>query len=272
MLQACAQSKKAKTVSLPEAKISDSSFNFLHYIPGSFTQLQVDALDNIYAVTSSGQLKKMTNKGDSISVYNDVKNYGNPSLIDVSNPMKILVYYRRFATVVLLDRLLTYRSNLNFRTSNIFAARAVAVSYDNYQWIFDEQSFTLKKIDDAGKVLLEGNDLRTQIDEAPMPQYIFDNNRQVYTYDISKGFYIYDYYGAYKNKIPLTGWQDVSVSGNTLYGFKNKQLMLYDTGNYTEKIYSLPGFFTNAISTKAMNGKMYLLRPDGIFVYEIINR
>ena len=41
------------------------------------------------------------------AVFNDVKKFGQATLIDVSNPLKVLLYYRDFATIVVLDRFLT---------------------------------------------------------------------------------------------------------------------------------------------------------------------
>ena len=134
---------------------SDSAFQFIRSIKGNFTQFNVDILDNIYLITSTNQLKKMDAKGDSVGIFNDVKRYGNPSSIDVTNPLKVLLYYKPFATVVILDRLLNMRNTINFRSQNIFAVQTIATSYDNYIWLFDEQDYKLKKIDESGKLQQE---------------------------------------------------------------------------------------------------------------------
>src|SRR6478752_7060217 len=72
---------------------SDSAFQFIKTIKGDFSYFSVDNLDNIYLVSSNNQLKKITANGDSVAVFNDVKRYGNPSSIDVTNPFKTLLYY-----------------------------------------------------------------------------------------------------------------------------------------------------------------------------------
>src|SRR5687768_15474844 len=82
---------------------SDTSFKLLRTIKGDIIDFTVDNLDNIYVLNTRNQLKKFNAKGDSVGVYNDVKKYGQATLIDVSNPLKILMYYRDFATVVMLD-------------------------------------------------------------------------------------------------------------------------------------------------------------------------
>src|SRR5687767_1631412 len=78
----------------------DTSFRLLRIIEGDIVDFTVDNLDNIYVLNSRNQVKKYNANGDSVAIYNDVKKYGQASLIDVSNPLRILLYYRDFATVV----------------------------------------------------------------------------------------------------------------------------------------------------------------------------
>ncbi|MFT4022461.1 MAG: hypothetical protein QM664_01605, partial [Flavihumibacter sp.] len=70
------------------------------------TDFAVDNLGNIFLVTEAGELKKIGPQGDSIAVFNDVKRYGRLYSIDVTNPLKVLLYYRDFGTIVVLDRFL----------------------------------------------------------------------------------------------------------------------------------------------------------------------
>ncbi len=78
-------------------------------------------------------------------MYIDVKRYGKIYSIDASNPLKILVYFRDFATIVVLDRLLTVRNTIDLRKQNIYQAQAVATSYDGNIWVYDELESKLKK-------------------------------------------------------------------------------------------------------------------------------
>ena len=267
----CAQTKTMQGDIPKSASVnsSDSNFLFEQMIPGKFTLLDADILGNIFVITADNQLKKLSPAGDSISVFNDVKKYGNPTYIDVSNPLKILVYYKNYATVVVLDRLLGFRNSINFRRENIFTAKAVATSYDNNIWLFDEQDFKLKKIKDDGSLLQESNDLRLALQEVPVPQKIVDQNNYVYLYDPAKGFFVLDYYGAYKNNLPLIGWNNIAISGNVLYGFADNQLMIYDLDNPVLKTYRLPDLFDGYKAIKAVNGKLFLLMPDGVHIYNV---
>lgn len=248
---------------------SDSAFQYLKTINGSFTSFSVDNLDHIYLFSNNNQLKKINEKGDSVAVFNDVKRYGNPSLIDVTNPLKILLYYKNYSTVVVLDRLLTIRNSINFRKQNIFYVNSITLSYDNNIWIFDEEDYKLKKINEEGKLLQETTGWRLLFDSVPSPVKIIDRDNFIYLYDPEKGFYIFDYYGSFKNRLPFLQWNNVEVSGKTMYGFNEGKLYSYELKSLTLKEYKLPDFFSSAASVKAMNGKVYLLKDSGIDIYRM---
>jgi len=256
-------------VSVATKSQSDSSFQFTRSIKGEFSWFNVDNLNNVYVFTNANQLKKIDEKGDSISVFNDVKKYGNPFSVDVTNPFKILLYYKNFSTVVILDRLLTVRNTINFRNQNIFSVQAIATSYDNNIWLFDEQDYKLKKIDETGKLLQETTDWRSLFDSVPSPTRLIDRDNFVYLYDAEKGFYVFDYYSGFKKQLPFLNWTDVEVSGKNIYGFSNKTLYSYELNSFIIKEYKLPPFFGNYQGIKAMNGKVYVNKGDRIDIYQV---
>src|SRR5207302_8233347 len=167
----------------------------------------VDNLDNLYVLSSTNQLKKFNAQGDSVGVYNQVKRFGKLSTIDVTNPLKLLLFYKDFSTVVTLDQLLTLRASLDLRRNNIIQTSAVGLSYDGNFWLFDEYENKLKKLDEQGTLLLETPDFRTLFPDAIRPQQVIDQNGMVYLYDPKVGVYLFDHYGAFKKKLPITGWQ-----------------------------------------------------------------
>ena len=248
---------------------SDSAFQFIKTIKGNFSYFNIDNLDFVYLITNNNQLKKLNANGDSVAVFNDVKKYGNPDYIDVTNPLKALLYYKNYSTVVMLDRLLTVRNNINLRKQNIFYVNNVTLSYDNYIWIFDEEDFRLKKIDEEGKLLQSSIDWRMLFDTVPAPVKMIDRDNFVYLYDPAKGFYIFDYYGGFKTRLTFLNWTNVEVNANTVYGFGDNELYSYQLKSLQLKTYKLPAFFGKFISIKAMNGKVYLLNEKGVDIYQI---
>jgi hypothetical protein len=247
----------------------DSVLQFSKNLNGEFTYFNVDNLDNIYLVNNQNQLKKLNSQGDSVGIFNDVRKYGKLFYIDVTNPLKLLLYYQNFSTIVVLDRFLMVRNVINLRTQNIFNVKAIANAYDNNIWVFDEGDAKLKKIGENGDVLSETVDCRLIFDSIPSPTQIIDEGGFVNLYDPAKGFYIFDIYGALKSKIPFTGWKNVEAINKTLYGFADTVLYEYQPGTLHLKEYKLSAAFKNALQIKAANNKIYLLNEKGLQQFTI---
>jgi hypothetical protein len=159
---------------------NDTTFQKVRVMTGDIVDFAVDNLDNVYILNSRNQLRKYNVNGDSVGVYNDVKKFGQATYIDVYNPLKVLLYYKDFSTVVMLDRFLNAVNNLDLRKHNIFQAKAIGQSYDNRIWVYDELENKLKKIDEDGKLMQETPDFRLLIGKAIVPLRIFDENKYVY--------------------------------------------------------------------------------------------
>lgn len=248
---------------------TDTSFQYIKTIRGDIVAFTVDNLDNIYILNSSNQVKKIDSNGDSAAIFNDVKKFGQATLIDVSNPLKVLLYYRDFATIVVLDRFFNVRNTIDLRKQNIFQVRAIGQSYDNKIWVYDELENKLKKIDEEGKLLLETPDFRQLFGEAPVPQKIFDQDQYVYLYDSAKAVFVFDYYGALKNKILITGWQNFKVTGKFIFGSKSNQLFRYNIRTFWYDEWKMPAELFNTLAFNFSSTRLYALKKDSIEIYSI---
>lgn len=238
-------------------------------INGEFANFSIDNLGNIFLITTNNQIKKLNYNFDSVAIFNDVKRYGNIFTIDVSNPLKVLVYYKDFATIIMLDKQLNNRNTINLRQQNILQVKAIAQSYDNNIWLFDELESKLKKIDETGKLLLETSDFRLLFEDNATPQNIIDMNGLLYLYNAIKGWTIFDYYGGLKNQYPLTNWQDVQVTDQYLRGHDS---LYYYAANPKQLQYinnKLPSSFSNAIKLLLLQNKAYVLTKHGLEIYTI---
>src|SRR2546430_15572601 len=112
------------SISLFAHSQKDPLYKLVAVIKGDIVNFTVDNLDNVYVLTSTDQLKKYNANGDSVAVFNNVKKFGKVSTVDVSNPLKVLLYYKDFSTIVVLDRLLTQRNTIDLRQQSIFQVNA----------------------------------------------------------------------------------------------------------------------------------------------------
>ena len=246
---------------------TDTSFKLVKVINGDIVAFTVDNLDNVYLLSSTNQVKKLNANGDSVAVFNDVKKFGQATLIDVSNPLKVLLYYRDFTTIVVLDRLLNVRNIIDLRKQGIFQVRAISQSYDNKIWLYDEVDNKLKKIDEDGKLLLETPDFRQLFGEAPSPGKIFDQDQFVYLYDSAKAVFVFDYYGSLKNKILISGWHNFKVAGKYIFGSANNKLFRYDIKTFRIDEWKMPDELYRSQSFNFSVSRLYALKKDRIEIY-----
>lgn len=254
---------------------SDTSFRLLRVMHGDFTAFTTDNLDNLYVLNSRNQIKKFNSNGDSVAVFNDVKKFGQATLIDVSNPLKILLYYRDFATVVMLDRFLNVVNSVDLRKQGVLQARAIGQSYDNKIWVYDELEARLKKLDEDGSLLQETADFRMLFSDSPVPVKIADENKYVYVYDPARSVYVFDYYGALKNAILIRDWENFRVSGKYIFGSKADTLYRYSISSFSYDEWPMPAPVKGSNSFSFSATRVYALKPscDGrnscIYIYAI---
>ena len=233
---------------------------------GHFSLIEADHLGNVYGVTNDGYLKKYSASGDSVAGWYNVRARGIPTVLDVSNPMRVLLYYRNYSTLVVLDRLLVQRNVIDLRQQQIFSVQAIANAYDNNIWIFDEQDFTVKKINENGTVLFKSADWRMLFPETPVPASIMDMHNQVFLYDPKQGICIFDYYGSFKSMIPLRDLSFIGMNNSVIYGFSENSLMLINTDNGSISKIPLPINREKLKQIRYMNDYLYMLTDSGIII------
>ncbi len=253
----------------------DSVFQLLRVLRGDIVSFTVDNLDNLYVLNSRNQVKKFNPNGDSVAVYNDVRKFGQATLIDVSNPLKVLLYYRDFATVVMLDRFLNAVNTVDLRKAGILQARTIGQSYDNKIWVYDELDARLKKIDEDGKPMQETPDFRLLLGQAITPVKIADENKYIYLYDPAKGVYVFDYFGALKNGILIQDWQNFKVSGKYIFGSRNDSLFRYEISSFRVDDWQLPEPIRGSAGFNFSSSRLYALKTsceaeeNCIYIYSI---
>jgi hypothetical protein len=256
-------------VSGVRAQVTDSSFSLVKTYKGDVAGAAIDNLDNLYIISSTGQVKKFGPKGDSIGVFNGIRNYGKLTAIDVTNPLKPLAFYKDFSAVVILDRFLANRSSINLRKYNILQPSAIGLSYDNNVWVFDTYDNKLKKIDEAGNLLLQTDDFRSLFSQSFAPQKIINDNGFIYLADSASGIFVFDNYGTYKRKILLKNWNTIDVTNGRVVRLSKDAVVVYNPVNFSEKSLPYPTSFKPYLHSFTTNNKLVTFSPDSLRIYRV---
>jgi hypothetical protein len=119
------QEKNLKAVLISSQKIDADAF------------VGVDGLDNMYFIKNNILFKK--NKEETWQ-YENIS-LGNITQVDIQNPLKIILLYENFNTIVLLDNQLNETQKINFSENTIpILVSAMGIASQNKLWIFDSIS------------------------------------------------------------------------------------------------------------------------------------
>ncbi|TDW99482.1 hypothetical protein [Dinghuibacter silviterrae] len=246
-----------------------AQFTLVSQTPLAAADFCIDNLGNRFVIGFDGQLRKFSTSGDSVAAYNEVKRYGVLDRVDVTNPLKILLFYKDFMTVVALDRFLGHLSTIDLRQAQILQASTVAAAYDNNFWVFDEQNAQLKRIGDQGLPVMTTDDLRQVFGESITPEEIVDQGGLVYLNDTARGIYIFDYYGGFKVKLSFPGVTGLTVFGKKIFGFVRGQLFTYQPGTLQEEHLPLPFVLSEADKAQIVFGGVWVLRKGVLYFYRL---
>jgi len=242
-------------------------FRLTRTIGPDISDFTVDNLGNIYILRKDNQLRKLGPQGDSLAVFNDVRRFGQIASIDVTNPLKILVFYREFSTILELDRFLNIVNTIDLRKLNILQVKAVGLAYDNNVWVFDELDAILKRVADDGSLVDQTTDFRQLFDSVPDPALIRDQAGFVYLYDPAKGVYIFDHYGTLKTHLDLRGWRDFDVIDKSLLGRDDRTFFRYQPGTLNMQEEPIPAAYAGASHIRITPSVIYVLKKTGLEIY-----
>lgn len=263
----CVMAQQTEQAPPPAQPGSMGDFALTLKVSQDIVDFTVDNLGNIYVLNSDNRLKKLSPRGDSLAVFNDVRRYGKITSIDATNPLKILVYYREFTTVVELDRFLNLINTIDLRKQNILQAKAIGLAYENNIWVFDELDAMLKRVRDDGTLVDQTTDFRQLFDSVPDPTVIRDRGDLVYLYDPAKGVYIFDHYGTLKTHLDIRGWEDFNVIGKNLLGHDATQFYRYEPGTLNMLEQPIPADYQGALRIDITPTVIYVLKKTGLEVY-----
>jgi hypothetical protein len=250
---------------------AQSPMAIIKTIPIESKSLQVDELGNAYVLRNDNAFIKYNEVGDSIGNYISIAN-GDISFVDVTNPLRVMLYYAKFAKMVLLDRMLAPKNELNLRKLNQLNSNVIATSAEGNLWVYDQFNATLNKLDMELNVMIQGNDLRQQLSELPRPIYLIERDRRVYMADTTQGILIFDQYGTYINTLSIFGVQKMQIVGSQIIYQKGNLLIAYDFKSLIETKIPIPELPESPIIQAAYcRNVLYVLYHDRLVLYRSRN-
>jgi hypothetical protein len=200
----------------------------------------------VYLITNADAIAKYARDDLSVQLYTN-NQLGPPVGIDAGNPMKIMVWYADFRTVVFLDRNMTELGRLDLQAAGFPNVRTIAATPDGNLWTYDESAFKVRKLAPDGTVLLESPDLSVFTRQRLYITCIRDDGNQVYLSNPAEGLMILDAYAQSCRTRMMKKLGDFQIIGNLLYTITGNSLHIEDLKAFTATDIALPGPFSSGL-------------------------
>ncbi len=198
-----------------------------------------DNLQNVY-VWNHCSLKKYDPKGHLLYIYDD-RSYGDISSLDVTDPMKIMVFYKDFPEIVFIDNTLSVNgTHINPSRLGFPLTSLACLSHDNGVWLYDAQNLQLVRLDMNMNIKQETGSLMELLGYPVNPDYLLEYNDYIYMNDPSLGILEFDEFGTYYRTIPVKGLTNFELRGDELYYTKANQLHTFHLNTLADDGISLP--------------------------------
>ena len=218
---------------------SQGNYSLIKSIETESDFFTTDNQSSVYAVKAN-ELTKYNKDGKLLYKYSN-KNYGNISFVDASNMLRILIFYKNFLQVVYLDNTLSANGEtVSLDKIGFQQTQLVCSSHNNSMWIYDQQNFSLVRLDRNLETIQQTNNLNALQNDTLQPNSILEYDNRVYLNNPKTGILVFDIYGTYYKTIPVKNATQFQPIGDWVYYLVDKKVKAYNIKTTEEKEFQMP--------------------------------
>ena len=214
------------------------------------TLVSIDNFETTHYLTNNELFK--TEKDNILFTYSNIQlNY--ITTVNTFNPLKILVFYRDFNTVVILDNRLSEMFKIDFNTIQPFKdITHISIGIDNTIWVFNQTTQQLENYDYKARL--------TRIKAIPIQNEVLDlKSNYNFCWLLTKDYlYNYNYVGSLLYKIKNSGFTKIVQTNGNLILQKENQLfyLTKDSEKFIE--FKIPKLLI----------KQFLVTNETLYIYD----
>ena len=246
----------------------ETKFSFVKSIPLTANFFTTDNLGNIYIVRNN-IIEKYSNDGTILKNYSN-KNLGDITSVDASNSLKIMVFYKNFLQLILLDNTLSQNGNpISIEALGYNQVPLVCSSHNNGFWLYNQQNFELIRFDqNLQKTHQTGN--ITQLTGLKInPDFLTQQNNKIFLNDPQTGILIFDIYGTYYKTIPVKNIKHFQIINDVIFFYSNNKLNNYNMKTIEQDEMILPD--SSVVDARIEKEIIFLLKQKSLDIYSIIH-
>ena len=216
----------------------------------------LDALGQLYHWSQSNAVEKFRPANqlaglDTLRYRYENPRFGKLTSIDLTNPIRPLLFYSDAQTVIWLNRNLTEWRRLSLLDLGFTSVDAIAYAPNDGLWLFDPDAQQLVQVDQNGKRVYESADLSQVFNQPVRARQLLANPQHVVVHTQEGRILLFNAFGAYRTELLR--------KGSSLQLVKDK-LLFSETGQW--QIYRLPTAMLEPLETQTARGDLVQLRQD----------
>jgi hypothetical protein len=230
------------------SKLQAQEYQFIAKIDTVAKMASVDNFGNLFVVTPKNELLKFNAKGKFLWNYTN-KNFGEITQLDVTDPLRVILYYAAFQQIIVLNNNLSEISKYSFNQNPNLQVTLVASANNNGFWVYDQINRELKKLSNSFIDDLSSGNIYQRNGFDMKANFMLTDEQHVYVYDDLEGVRIFDNYGNFIKTAVIEAQNGFEVNGNEIYFFDKGKLMCYNYFSFKLQEVKLPeeGHFLNAL-------------------------
>jgi hypothetical protein len=250
------------------------NYRLLTRVEAEGDQHYSDPMGNVYIVKDN-LLTKYSSEYQQTGHYTNTF-LGNIYSVDVSDPLRILLYYKDHNQIVWVDNFLSeLRSPVWLDDLGIDQAELVCASSQGGFWVFNSLNNQLQFFSVNLELLHESPTLNILTGPDINPSFMIEKSRTLYLNVPGTGILVFDRFGNYSKTLPLETPSFFQVTDNHIYFMQEGGLFSYDLRTAEIAGLDLPEPWVEAsadsrilLKAELQPGLMYLYTSQGYRVYE----
>jgi len=195
---------------------------------------------------------------------------GNITSVDVSDPLRILVFYKEFNQILWLDNfLLELRSPVRLDDLYIDQAELVCSSSQGGFWIYNSLKKQIQYFNSDLRLIHESMNLQPLTGEN-IPCSMIEKSSIVYLNVPNTGILTFDRFGTYNQTLPVCPDKQFQVTDKNIFYTSHHSFYKYNLSTFTNTKFELPDT-TDLQFVMIQQSVLYLVQKDRIKIYESVN-
>ncbi len=225
---------------------------------------KVDKIGNVY-VYQNRLLKKFSVQGQLLGQYSNFDK-GNLHSIDVSDPFKLLLFYKDFNQLIFLDNKLTQLGNaISFDDLGFYSVSAICKSKQKAIWLFDDFENKLIKYSFNPKGIIQQINLNKTNRPLEKITFLLEHGDELYAAENDTTVSVFNQYGTKINELIINSKSDFQL---------NNKSIIYNNGHSVVSQNLVTGENSNLINLEQANeirvnkNHVFLLKKTEIHIID----